>query len=132
MTARPTFYYRSTCTTCRRAKASLDARGIAYAPRNYAGNALTDADLDAIVASGPLKPLVNPKSPSVKVLGLDLDAISEAEARRLILEDNTRMRRPVFVNGNGRIVGYDEAVYATLAPSPSGSLQRGGPVPGGA
>ncbi len=51
------------------------------------------------------------KSPSVKKLGLDVDALSDSEMRRLMLEEPRLLRRPVLKMGRKVLVGFRAAEW---------------------
>lgn len=87
---------------------------MAYVAHDYARTPLTRGDLQAIAGGRPMRELVNPKSPSFRVLARDLAALTEADAAALILANPRILRRPILIAGRRRVVGFDEEAYARL------------------
>lgn len=86
-----------------------------YAPRDYARKPLTEDDLRTIAGPHALREVVNPRSPSFRKLGIERDAIDDAQALELMLGNQNLVRRPVLAAGEIRIFGFDADAYEELA-----------------
>jgi len=110
-----TLWMKSSCTTCRKAKALLTELGLAFDVREYYKTPLQAAELEGLLPEDPM-PLMGNKSPKFKELGLKDRRLTKAEAIALIVEDNNLLKRPLLVHPGGIITGFDEAAYRQLVP----------------
>lgn len=106
-------WMKSSCTTCRKAKALLVELGIAAEVREYYKQPLEASELHDLLPDDP-SPFLGNKSPKFKELGLKDRRLSKAEAIALIVEDNNLLKRPLLVHAKGVIIGFDEAAYRAL------------------
>ncbi|MBS1767454.1 MAG: Spx/MgsR family RNA polymerase-binding regulatory protein [Acidobacteria bacterium] len=111
-----TLWMKSTCTTCREAKAKLAALGIQVEVRDYAKNPLETAELEKLLPSDPA-PMLGTKSPKYRELGLKDKKLSKAEAIALMVQDNNLLKRPILVHPKGVIIGFDRDAYDALERS---------------
>lgn len=93
----------------------MNATGLAYEPRDYARKPLTEDDIRAIGGSHALRDVINPRSPSFRKLRIEREAIDDAQALELMLENQNLVRRPVLAAGEVRIFGFDADAYQDLA-----------------
>ena len=108
------FIHYPPCSTCKKAKAWLDSRGISYDARHIKEAPPTLAELqDWHSRSGlPLKKFFNTSGLLYKSLQLKdrLPGMSEAEQLELLATDGMLVKRPIVVADSGRIlVGFKEA-----------------------
>ncbi|QOY60398.1 arsenate reductase family protein [Thermophilibacter immobilis] len=101
------------CSTCRRAKAWLDARGIAYENRDIVKESPTASELSAWQArSGlPVRRFFNASGRLYRERNLKarLDAgVSDEEAFSLLSEDGMLVKRPIVVGSDFVLVGFRE------------------------
>ncbi len=108
-----TLWMKSTCTTCREARAALAAAGLAVQVRDYARIALTRAELEGLLPEDPT-PFMGTRSPAYKALGLAGRRLSKEEAITLILQDANLLKRPILVHAGGVVVGFQREAYARL------------------
>lgn len=103
------------CTTCQRAKAWLDAHGVAYALRDIKTDKPTVAELAEWQArSGlPLRKFFNTSGLLYKSLELKskLPTMSEEEMLALLASDGMLVKRPILVGGDFVLVGFKEEKY---------------------
>jgi len=108
------------CTTCKKAKAWLDANGLACAVRDIKTDRPTEAELRAWHrASGlPLKRFFNTSGLQYKALELAkrLPSMTEDEQFALLASDGMLVRRPILVDGDTVRVGFREAEWESLKP----------------
>jgi len=106
-------WMKSSCTTCRNAKAKLADLGIEVEIRDYFKRPLDAAELERLLPADPA-PMLGTKSPKYKELGLKDRRLTKAEAIALMVEDNNLLKRPILVHPRGTVIGYDSEAYATL------------------
>lgn len=56
------------------------------------------------------------KSPSVKKLGLNIDTLSDAKMKRLMLDEPRLLRRPILKVGRKVVVGFNADEWAAALP----------------
>lgn len=100
------------CTTCRKAQAFLDARGIPYALRHIKEENPTQAELAAwLRLSGlPLKRFFNTSGLSYKALNLKekLPHMTETEQLALLASDGMLVKRPLLIGDTFALVGFKQ------------------------
>ena len=103
------------CTTCKKAKAWLDERGVAYEARNIKEENPTAEELKAWhEKSGlPLKKFFNTSGLAYKALGLKdrLPTMSEEEQYQLLASDGMLVKRPLVGGEDFVLVGFREAQW---------------------
>ena len=103
------------CTTCKKAKAWLDERGVAYEARNIKEENPTAEELKAWhEKSGlPLKKFFITSGLAYKALGLKdrLPTMSEEEQYQLLASDGMLVKRPLVVGEDFVLVGFREAQW---------------------
>lgn len=103
------------CTTCKKAKAWLDERGVAYEARNIKEENPTAEELKAWhEKSGlPLKKFFNTSGLAYKSLGLKdrLPTMSEEEQYQLLASDGMLVKRPLVVGEDFVLVGFRESQW---------------------
>lgn len=104
------------CTTCQKARAWLDSRGVTYDFRDIKQENPTRQELeDWYRKSGlPLKRFFNTSGLLYKSLGLKdkLPGMSEAEQFDLLATDGMLVKRPLAVGDKFVLVGFREAEWA--------------------
>ncbi len=103
------------CSTCKRAQAFLDAHGVAYEWRDIKGDHPSEAELRAWQAQSglPLRRFFNTSGLKYRELGLKdrLGAMGEDEQFALLAGDGLLVKRPVLVDGDQVLVGFNEAAW---------------------
>ena len=107
------------CSTCKKAKAWLDEKGIAYADRNIKENNPTYEELKAWYEhSGmPLKKFFNTGGLLYKSMNLKdrLGDMTEEEQLRLLASDGMLVKRPLVVAETVILTGFREKEWEKLA-----------------
>lgn len=105
------------CSTCQKARAWLDERGIFYDLRDIKLNNPTIEELTAwYQKSGlPLKKFFNTSGLQYKALGLKdkLPAMSEAEQLALLATDGMLVKRPLLIGEDFVLTGFRPAEWET-------------------
>lgn len=103
------------CTTCKKAKAWLDERGVDYQARHIKEENPTAEELKAWhEKSGlPLKKFFNTSGLAYKALGLKdrLPTMSEQEQYQLLASDGMLVKRPLVIGDDFVLVGFREAQW---------------------
>ncbi len=113
MSGTAVLWMKSSCTTCRQAKAKLAELGIEVEVRDYSKRPLGAAELEALLPPDPA-PMLGTRSPAYKALGLQDRKLSKAEAIALMVQDNNLLKRPILVHPKATVVGLDAAAYEKL------------------
>ena len=113
------------CTTCQRAKAFLDARGVDYIDRHIKEERPTLEELrEWHERSGlPLKKFFNTSGLLYKELKLKdkLPTMSEREQLELLASDGMLVKRPILVGEDFLLVGFKEDQWAEKLEKTSNS-----------
>ena len=103
------------CSTCKKAKAWLDAHGVAYTARHIKENNPSYEELKQWLAiSGlPLKKFFNTSGLQYKALGLKdkLPAMTVDEQLRLLATDGMLVKRPILVGDGFVLTGFRQAEW---------------------
>ena len=103
------------CTTCQRAKAWLDARGVRYDLRDIKTERPSEEELSLWQrASGlPLRKFFNTSGLLYKAMDLKnkLPSMSEGEMLALLASDGMLVKRPLLIGDDFVLVGFCEEEY---------------------
>ena len=66
-------------------------------------------EIEGLLELIPMDKLFSRKSRAVKKLGLDVDALSDAEKLDLMTQEPALLKRPIVVGGSTPVLGYDMA-----------------------
>ncbi len=66
-------------------------------------------EIEGLLELIPMDKLFSRKSRAVKKLGLDVDALSDAEKLDLMSQEPALLKRPIVVGGSTPVLGYDVA-----------------------
>lgn len=105
------------CSTCQKAKAWLDERGISYELRDIKTDNPTAEELTLWYRKSglPLKKFFNTSGLQYKALGLKdkLPGMSEAEQLALLATDGMLVKRPLLVGDSFVLTGFRAAEWET-------------------
>jgi arsenate reductase (glutaredoxin) len=108
----PVLYGIRNCGSVKKARAWLDARGIAYAFHDYKTAGIDEARLRGWVEELGWEKLVNRSGTTFRKLSeADRDSLDADKAIRLMLEQPSMIRRPVLQLGDRRLLGFRSEVY---------------------
>lgn len=106
------------CSTCKKAKAWLDERGVGYEDRHIKENNPTYEELQAWHAQSglPLKRFFNTSGLKYKELNLKerLPNMTEEEQLRLLATDGMLVKRPILLTESAVLVGFREKEWEAL------------------
>lgn len=112
-------YYLHTCSTCQRILKELNLPE-SFEKQNIKETAITEKQLDEMAKlAGSYESLFSRKAMKFRALGLNTQTLTEQDYRKLILEEYTFLKRPVFIIGDEIFIGNAkksvEAVQQKLA-----------------
>ena len=106
------------CTTCRKAKAWLEANGISYTDRNIKEDNPTAEEITEWqkMSGLPIKKFFNTSGQLYKTMGLKdkLPEMSFEDAVKLLAQDGMLVKRPIAVDGDTVLVGFKESEWERL------------------
>ncbi len=109
-------YTYKNCSTCRKAKKCLDARGIAYTEHPIRETPPTPAELARMLKAydGKMTRLFNTSSQDYRDAGLKdkLPSLSQDEAFALLRKNGNLVKRPFLLGENVAVVGFKDDEWA--------------------
>lgn len=100
------------CDTMKKARAWLDAHGIAYAFHDYKAEGADPARLARWVEQVGWEPLLNRAGTTFRKLpDADKQDLDAAKAQALMLAQPSMIKRPVVEYPGGLLVGFDSAKF---------------------
>ena len=108
-------YHLSSCTTCQRILKETGAGAKGFTLQDIKTEKITPAQLDELKEkAGSYEALFSRRSLKYKEMGLKDKALTEADYRRLILEEYTFLKRPVTVAGKQIFIGSEKKAVEAL------------------
>ena len=108
-------YHLSSCTTCQRILEETQAEKKGFTLQDIKTEKITPAQLDELKEkAGSNEALFSRRALKYKELGLKDKTLTEADYRRLILEEYTFLKRPVALSGKKVFVGSEKKTVAEL------------------
>ena len=106
-------YHLSTCNTCQRIIKELND-GAGFELQDIKTEPMTAAQLDALAEkTGSYEALFSRRARKFRSMGLADQALTEADYRRLILEEYTFLKRPVIgIDGEGCVGNAKKTIEA--------------------
>lgn len=113
MTKPVTLYGIKNCDTMKKARAWLDAHGVAYAFHDYKTAGVSAETLKGWAADVGWETLLNRAGTTFRKLPeADRQDLDETRALALMTAQPSMIKRPVLVHDRGLIVGFKPEVYA--------------------
>ena len=114
-------YHLSSCSTCQRILKETEAGEKGFRLQDIKTEKITPAQLDELKEkAGSYEALFSRRSLKYKELGLKDKALTEADYRRLILEEYTFLKRPVVLLGKKVFVGSEKKTVEELKAAVGG------------
>lgn len=108
-------YHLSTCSTCQRVLRETQAVKNGIVLQDIKGEKISPAQLDELKGkAGSYEALFSRRAVRYKEMGLKDQPLSEADYRRLILEEYTFLRRPVALVGDNIFIGSEKKTIEGL------------------
>jgi arsenate reductase len=108
-------YYLKTCSTCSRIIKELGGLLDGFEMQDIKSNPIQPAQLDAMkTMSGSFEALFSRKSQKFKEVNQTKSTLTELDFRKLILDEYTFLKRPVFIVGEKIFIGNTKPVVESL------------------
>ena len=112
MAKKVTIYGIKNCDTMKKARAWLDARGVAYAFHDYKAKGIERPRLEGWARTLGWEALLNRAGTTFRKLPeKDREGLSERKALALMLDQPSMIKRPVLEHGGKIMVGFNPATY---------------------
>ncbi|HXW17078.1 MAG TPA: Spx/MgsR family RNA polymerase-binding regulatory protein [Candidatus Acidoferrales bacterium] len=108
------FLHKPTCTTCRKARAFLENRGVALNFRNLDKERLNPAELEKLIGSRDHTEFLNPRNDLYRQNNMKQNPPERDEAIRLMAENPNLIRRPVVLAGGRVVLGFDPDEFRSI------------------
>jgi arsenate reductase (glutaredoxin) len=109
-----TIYGIKNCDTMKKARAWLDAHGVAYAFHDYKSAGIDRATLDGWAAQVGWETLLNRAGTTFRALSdEDKQGLTQKKATALMLAQPSMIKRPVLDVGGELLVGFKPESYVT-------------------
>lgn len=106
-------YFLSTCSTCRRIMEKLNLDD--FEQQDLKIDPITPMQIDEMKRmADSYEALFSRRAIKYKTMGLSDQSLSEKDYRRLILEEYTFLKRPVFIVNNDIYIGNSKKVVESL------------------
>jgi len=106
------------CDTIKKARAWLEARGVAFEFHDYKIAGIDEDRLRSWVAELGWEKLLNRAGTTFRKLpDADKDGLDEDKAVALMLAQPSMIKRPVLDLGDRRLVGFDATAWAAAFPA---------------
>jgi len=103
-------YTYPTCTTSRKARQYLQAKGVQFEEVNLK-DGLSEKELDRLIGERDVREFFNPRHPLYRERKIRSSPPPRDEALRLLASDPRLIRRPMLEAGDRLILGFDPAAY---------------------
>jgi arsenate reductase/regulatory protein spx len=114
MAANIDFYCWNRCSTCRKTKEFLLEKKITFNERDFFKHKFNREEIESLLRGRPASEMFNPRSSSVKSMGLEPAKLSHDEIIDLMLQEPRLIRRPVIRVGDEVHFGADIKVLEKL------------------
>ena len=112
---RTTIYGIKNCDTMKKARAWLDAHGVAYEFHDYKGSGIDRAILEKWAGVVGWEVLLNRAGTTFRKLPeAARTGLTETRAIKLMLEQPSMIKRPVLERGRTLLVGFSEDRYSAI------------------
>lgn len=132
------FYSYDRCSTCRNAEKALQQSGVPYEKRPLVeATPSAETFLRWMQANDvPLKRWINTSGQSYRALREErgkeaVDALTREELAALLAKEGMLVKRPLLVDGDRVVIGFDREAYAALERSSHGAKRSVRPRPSG-
>ncbi len=107
-----TIYGIKNCDTMKKARAWLDAHGVAYEFHDYKASGIARDKLEGWAREAPWETLLNRAGTTFRALPeKDKEALNGKKAVALMLAQPSMIKRPVLEAGGKLIVGFKPEIY---------------------
>lgn len=104
------------CSTVKKARDWLEAKGIAYTFHDYKKQGVPVAELQKMLAAHGWEPFINRRGPTWRKLDAATQAsVTDAASALLIMQTRPSViKRPLIISNDRHLLGFSEDAYATF------------------
>ena len=95
----------------------MHAKKVDFDEREYGKSPFSEKELRKIIGDGPIENFLNTRTPLYRGRNMKQKPPSKDEAIKLMLKDSNLLKRPVFIKGNKKLTGFNEAEVEKLVQS---------------
>jgi len=106
------------CASCRKAKQWLKDRNLDFVEKNIFSTILKEDEIKYLLSRSEngTEDIISARSKPFKELGRDLEDMSIKEVVNFIQANPSVMKRPIIINKDNFLVGYDEDEITAFVP----------------
>jgi Spx/MgsR family transcriptional regulator len=108
------FLHKPNCTTCRKAKKFMEARGFQLYFRDLAKEKLSAAEIEDLIGNRDYRDFLNTRNELYRKAKMKIAPPPKKEAIRMMAKEPNLIRRPVILAGGHVVLGFDEKGIAKL------------------
>ncbi len=108
-------YLKSTCSTCRKARALLLEAGAQLDEHDLGKDRLTIEQIDALIGTRNYVEFLNFRNELYRQRKMKTNPPSRAEALNLMAQEPNLIRRPIVIRGGQMVLCFDEQALLKLA-----------------
>ncbi len=108
------FLHKPNCTTCRKARAYMEHRGIPMDFRDLGKERLSVTELEKLIGPRDHTEFLNTRNELYREKNMKEKPPSRRQAIRMMAAEPNLIRRPIVVVGGRVVVGFDEKGMAVL------------------
>ena len=102
------FYYKSTWTTCRKARSFLQSKKVNLHERDYNKEPLNEKELKELIGERDIQLFLNTRNELVRKLVWKKNPPSKSEFIKQAVKDPNVIKRPIILKGKELVTGFKE------------------------
>lgn len=106
------------CTSCRKARAWLQANQLEFEEKNIFAEPLTESEIKKILAAteGGVQDIISTRSKIYEKLGIDFNELTLKQMIVLFKEYPSLLRRPILIDEKRILIGFNEDEIRSFVP----------------
>jgi Spx/MgsR family transcriptional regulator len=92
----------------------LQSKKVEFEEREYGKQPFSEKELREIIGDDPIENFLNSRTPLYREKNMKQKPPSKDQAIKLMLKDANLLKRPVFIKGNKKLIGFNEAQVKAL------------------
>ncbi len=92
----------------------MQSKKIEFEEREYGKQPFSEKELREIIGDDPIENFLNTRTPLYREKKMKQKPPSKDQAIKLMLKDANLLKRPVFIKGNKKLTGFNEAQVKAL------------------
>ena len=92
----------------------MQSKKVQFEEREYGKYPFSEKELREIIGDDPIENFLNTRTSLYREKNMKQKPPSKDEAIKLMLKDTNLLKRPVFIKGNKKLTGFNEAQVKAL------------------